>query len=241
MPGHAPIWLLLGILLIYVISGIVIGLRVQDYHVLGFVGSINGFLANPFGRGIGAGGSVGTASIDWSLAQHVGSTDIATESAIGVLLYQMGVAGMLIVAVLVWLSLKLWHFYLRFGDRLAAAMAFALLIMTANGIFQEEALFAPLALGFVAALAGLVLGRCYRLSLTTPGGPCSRLRLNWAVDKPSFPSPADLQRARGAGVKPYRLTKVTFAKSERLNQIKLNFGLIRLGYDTRSTLPDPRR
>lgn len=168
MPGNTSIWILVAMLLVYIAGGIVVGLNAQDYHVLGFIGSLNGFLANPFGRGIGAGGSVAAATIDWSRAQHLGYTDGALESAIGVLLYQMGVAGVYLLMVLVWIALKLWGFYRRLGDRLAAAIAFALLTTTANGVFQEEALLAPLALGLVLALAGLVLGRSYRQTRTTP-------------------------------------------------------------------------
>ena len=40
--------------------------------------------------------------------------------------------------------------------------AFGILITLINGIFQEEALFAPLALGTLLALAGLVLGNAIR-------------------------------------------------------------------------------
>jgi hypothetical protein len=37
-----------------------------------------------------------------------------------------------------------------------------MLIMLVNGIFQEEALFSPLALGLLAALSGFLLGSVYR-------------------------------------------------------------------------------
>jgi hypothetical protein len=102
------------------------------------------------------------SSIDWAQSQHLGHTDIAVESAVGVLLYQVGVFGMLILAVLGWIAAKLWKLYRRTGDRLHAAGALGLLTIAVNGIFQEEALFAPLALGMLAALAGLMLGRAYR-------------------------------------------------------------------------------
>ena len=47
-------------------------------------------------------------------------------------------------------------------DRLYAAAALGVAAVTVNGIFQEEAMFAPLALGFMCGFAGLMLGRAYR-------------------------------------------------------------------------------
>jgi len=45
------------------------------------------------------------------------------------------------------------------GGRPYATGCFAILAIMANGVFQEEAIFAPLALGIVMGLAGLLLGR----------------------------------------------------------------------------------
>jgi len=119
---------------------------------------------NPIGRGIGVGGNlvVDVATVDWSRSQHLGQIDPVMESAVGVLFYQMGVFALVPLAVLVWLAFKLWGLHMRSGDRLFAAAAFSLLTITVNGIFQEEALFSPLAVGVVLALAGLLLGRAYR-------------------------------------------------------------------------------
>ena len=47
------------------------------------------------------------------------------------------------------------------GERLQINVL-GLVTIAVNGIFQEEALFAPLAFGMLAALAGLLLGRAYR-------------------------------------------------------------------------------
>ncbi len=144
--------------------GIVTGIKAQDYHVIGFIGGLNGFLSNPLGRGIGAGGnlSLGTTTIDWSQSQHLGHTDIAVESAVGVLLYQVGIFGILILVILGWIVTRLWKLYRQTDDRLYAMAALALITIGVNGIFQEEALFAPLAFGMLAAYAGLLLGRGYR-------------------------------------------------------------------------------
>jgi hypothetical protein len=165
--GPAALWIYSAVLLLYVAGGIVTGIQAQDYHVIGFIGGLKGFIGNPIGHGIGVGGnlSLDMNTIDWNKSQYFGHTDIAVESAIGVLLYQMGIFGAVLLGVFVWIAMKLWKWHLRSGSRLYATGCFALLIVTANGIFQEEAIFAPLALGTVLALAGLLLGRAYR---TTP-------------------------------------------------------------------------
>lgn len=148
----------------FAVIGIVTGIRTQDYHVIGFIGGLNGFLSNPFGRGIGLGGnlSLNTSSIDWSQSQHLGHTDIAVESAVGVLLYQVGICGILMLVAVGWIATKLWKLYRQTGDRLCAVGTLSLITIAVNGIFQEEALFAPLAFGMFASLAGLLLGRAYR-------------------------------------------------------------------------------
>jgi len=57
--------------------------------------------------------------------------------------------------------------------------AFGILITLVNGIFQQEALFAPLALGMLLALAGLALGNSIRAEAAAPspirGGGAARL------------------------------------------------------------------
>jgi hypothetical protein len=144
----------------YAAFGIILGIRSGDYHVIGLIGGLNGFLANPLGHGLGAGGnlSLNVSALDWTKSQSVGSTDVAVESAVGVLLYQMGIAGIALLGVLAWLATRLWGCYRLTLSRAHAIGAFALLTMIVNGLFQEEALFAPLALGLIAAFAGLLLG-----------------------------------------------------------------------------------
>ena len=162
--GRSPLWIFVAVLAIYAAAGIMTGIKMQDYHVIGFVGGVLGLMNNPIGRGIGVGGNlvVDVATVDWSRSQHLGQIDPVMESAVGVLFYQMGVFALVPLAVLVWLALKLWGLHMRSRDRLFAAGAFSLLTITVNGIFQEEALFSPLAVGVVLALAGLLLGRAYR-------------------------------------------------------------------------------
>ena len=165
--GAAPLWIFAAVLLLYVTGGVLVGIHAQDYHVIGFIGGVKGFLANPIGRGIGVGGnlSLDMSAIDWSRSQYLGHTDIAVESAIGVLLYQMGVFGAALLALFAWIAAQLWKAYRHSANRLYAMGCFGLLTVVANGVFQEEALFAPLALGIVLAFSGLLLGRAYRLSV----------------------------------------------------------------------------
>jgi hypothetical protein len=163
-PWLRRLWFYAAMLCVYAAVGIAVGIATQDYHVIGFLGGLRGFLSNPFGHGIGAGGnlSLNVSAIDWSRSQSIGHTDVAVESAVGVLLYQMGVAGIVLLAVIAWIAVKLWAIYRGTGDRFYAAGAIGTLTILVNGIFQEEALFAPLALGVMAALAGLMLGNAYR-------------------------------------------------------------------------------
>jgi hypothetical protein len=150
----------------YAIAGIAVGIRAQDYHVIGFIGGLRGFLANPLGRGIGAGGnlSLSVSAYDWSRSQQLGHTDLALESAVGVLLYQMGIAGLVVLGVLIWIALILWRQFRITRDRMLLVAALGMLAVMVNGIFQEEALFAPLALGLMCAFAGLMMGSAYRAS-----------------------------------------------------------------------------
>jgi hypothetical protein len=132
--------------------------------VIGFIGGLKGFFAQPFGRGIGVGGnlSLNMTGIDWSRSQELGYTDIAVESAIGVILYQMGIFGIAVLGAIVWIAMRLWRIFLQSRERVYAVAALGLITITVNGIFQEEALFSPLAFGLVIAFAGLLMGRSYR-------------------------------------------------------------------------------
>lgn len=147
-------------LALYGTVAFLLGKAAQNYHVLGFLSGIDGFLANPVGHGLGAGGnlSVDMARIDWGRAQNLGQTDQVVESAVGVLLYQMGIGAVLLLGFYVWLALRAWEVHRRTGDAVLAAATFGLLAITTNGVFQEEALFAPLALGTMMLLAGIGLG-----------------------------------------------------------------------------------
>jgi hypothetical protein len=149
---------------VYAVVGIYVGLQIGDYHVIGFMGGWNGFMQNPVGRGLGIGGNLGAdfATIDWSAAQNAGAVDGAVESAVGVLLFQMGVAALVPLAYYGAIAYLVWRRYVRSMLLVQGMVAFGILITLVNGIFQEEALFAPLALGILMSLAGLALGHAIR-------------------------------------------------------------------------------
>jgi hypothetical protein len=150
--------------LVYAAVGLYVGLQIGDYHVIGFMGGLNGFLQWPLGRGLGIGGNLGGdfTSIDWSAAQSAGAVDGAVESAVGVLIYQMGIGAIVPLSYYAAIALLTWQRYRQSMMLPQGLAAFGILITLINGIFQEEALFAPLALGTLLALAGLVLGNAIR-------------------------------------------------------------------------------
>jgi hypothetical protein len=148
----------------YAIVAIYIGLQIGDYHVIGFMGGWHGFLEQPFGRGLGVGGNLseGYFSIDWSAAQQAGTMDGAVESAVGVLLYQMGTAALVPLGFYFAVALKAWRLYASSGILTQGLASFGVIVVLVNGIFQEEALFAPPALGLLLCLTGLVIGNHIR-------------------------------------------------------------------------------
>lgn len=166
----------IGVLALYAVLVIHSGLKIGDYHVIGLMGGWNGFLAAPLGRGLGSGGNLteGFSGINWQAAQQAGAVEGAAESSVGVLLYQMGVAALVplgFYAVVAWWC---WRLYARSGILLLGMAAFGILVVLTNGLFQEEALFAPPAMGFMMLLAGLLLGSQIRQEQPQPGSVALR-------------------------------------------------------------------
>jgi hypothetical protein len=162
--------LICGVLALLGYAGFAIytGLQIGDYHVIGLMGGWNGFLNAPFGRGLGAGGNMAEdfSSIDWSAAQQAGAVDGAVESSVGVLLYQMGIAALVPLGCYFAIAITTWRLYAQSGLLTQGLAAFGILVVLVNGLFQEEALFAPTAMGFLVCLSGLVLGSQIRESET---------------------------------------------------------------------------
>jgi hypothetical protein len=164
------------VMIAYAAVGILVGLRLGDYHVIGLMGGLGEFFANPIGRGIGAGGNLSSEfmNIDWPAAQAAGRTPFAVESAVGVLLSQTGVFALAVMGAYVWIAWRVLLIARVTGNDLQAAAAFALLTMVGTGLFQEEAYFAPLALALFMALAGMIVGAAGRsglLDLPATGAP----------------------------------------------------------------------
>lgn len=163
----AVVTLLLGLvaLAIFAVVAIRVGLQIGDYHVIGLMGGINGFFERPFGRGLGIGGNLSDTyfSIDWSAAQAAGTIDGAVESAIGVLIYQMGIAALVPLGFYFAMALKAWRLYASSGILTQGLAGFGVMVVLLNGLFQEEALFAPPALGLMLSLTGLVIGSQIRM------------------------------------------------------------------------------
>jgi hypothetical protein len=163
----AVVTLVLGFLALiaYAVVAMYLGLEIGDYHVIGFMGGWNGFLQTPLGRGLGVGGNLSAdfSSIDWRAAQQAGAVDGAVESAVGVLLYQMGIAALVPLTFYLVIALKTWRLYAVSGVLTQGLAAFGILVVLVNGIFQEEALFAPPAIGLLLCLAGLLIGNAIRV------------------------------------------------------------------------------
>ena len=145
----------------YVAFGFTFGLAHGDFHVIGFLGGLKGFIAAPQGHGIGVGGNLSATGAvlkitDWEKFQKSGA-DFAMESAVGALLYQMGV-GLLAVLYAFWRTVRAFP---SAGPqardaRPADVVGIAAAMCMVNGVFQEEA-YAPYGLGLLLLLAGLAI------------------------------------------------------------------------------------
>ena len=152
------------IFIAYVTQALRIGLAKGDYHVIGFLGGVHGFLKMPWGHGIGVGGNLSATAVenlDWQAFQQSGA-DFALESAVGVLLYQMGVAAVAIYAPVLLLlkqglaGLSAGASRLPGSPRLADFVFIGVAVTLANGVFQEEA-YSPYILGVLLLFGGVVV------------------------------------------------------------------------------------
>ena len=150
------LWTMLAVAVIYAVVLFHVGRNADDFHVIGLIGSLKGFMSNPLGYGIGAGGNLNNnfGAEEWQTFQHQGFTDTAVESGVGVILYQMGLAGAGVLAFYLWVAGRFWKRFLRTMDPTLSFATFAIVFIITNSIFQEEALFAPLSLGLLLLLVG---------------------------------------------------------------------------------------
>ncbi len=150
------------------------GLANGDYHVLGLLGGVHGFLRDPLGHTLGQGGNLSIpdfAALNWSKFQHQGAADVAVESAVGVMLFQLGVASVAAFAFYAWIARTALRIYEKTKAPALAFAVGAIVVTMVNGLFQEEAYFAPLALGLVMGLVGLSLGATDRIIADSPAIP----------------------------------------------------------------------
>lgn len=163
----------------YLAAAILYGRSAGDYHVLGFFAGLREFASNPLGVGLGFGGNLAAtdgAGVDWGQAQRQGIASIPVESALGVMLYQMGIGAFVLIAVLAALAIHSVKLYRRTGRAEFLFAVVAIAVTSVNGVLQEEAIYSPLALGFCLLLVGLSFGEHWR-------------RLQWA--RAGHPQPRD--------------------------------------------------
>jgi hypothetical protein len=70
----------------------------------------------------------------------------------------MGVATFGLIAVYIWIALQTYRVSFVSRVNLHSIACFITLVAVVNGIFQEEAIFSPLALGLIMGLNGYILG-----------------------------------------------------------------------------------
>lgn len=159
--SNLPVTALAVGLAVYAIFVFQSGYRTGDYHVLGLLGGVNGFLKLPIGHTLGEGGNLSIedfSKLDWSSFQRSGASNVAVESAFGVLLYQLGVCTAFVIAFYLWIARCGWRLYKLTGAPALAFTTSAIAICLVNGFFQEDAYFVPLSLPVVMGLVALTLG-----------------------------------------------------------------------------------
>ncbi|TPW25927.1 hypothetical protein [Pararhizobium mangrovi] len=161
---RATLLAVLGMASLWVVAAIAYGAANADYHVLGMIAGLNGFLHDPIGQGLGIGGNLSstTEQVDWQRAQLVGSTSVPMESAIGVMLYQMGPGAIVFIAFLGALAASAFRRLRRTGDTDFLFAFVTIVTIVANAVLQEEAFYSPLALGFLMLLVGATFGTHFR-------------------------------------------------------------------------------
>ena len=145
------------------------GARHGDYHVLGLIAGVRDFLGNPLGQGLGIGGNLSStsANLDWDRAQGEGAAAVPVESAVGVMLYQMGIGSFAYFGFLAALALSAGRKLLATSKPDFLFAFVGVVTISANAVLQEEAFFSPLALGFCLLLAGAAFGTEIRRSAGT--------------------------------------------------------------------------
>jgi hypothetical protein len=153
-----------GMSTLWIVAAIAYGSTHGDYHVLGFLAGLRDFLHNPLGQGLGFGGNLSSTSlhVDWEHAQATGATSVPVESAVGVMLYQMGVGSVVFFTFLVALAIRARQNILKTGSGDFWFAFVTVVTISANAVLQEEAFYSPLALGLTLLLIGVSMGSSFR-------------------------------------------------------------------------------
>ncbi|SCB13831.1 hypothetical protein [Rhizobium multihospitium] len=165
-PSRAELTLLAVVTLaiVWTVAAILFGATHGDYHVLGLIAGVREFLHNPLGQGLGIGGNLSSTSLnlDWDRAQDEGVASVPVESAVGVMLYQMGVGSFVFFGFLAALALSARKQLIASGNPDFLFAFVAVVTIASNAVLQEEAFFSPLALGFCLLLVGVSFGTRWR-------------------------------------------------------------------------------
>ncbi|UCI07130.1 hypothetical protein [Mesorhizobium sp. B1-1-8] len=165
-PSRAGLTVMVALVLalVWTIAAIGYGVTHGDYHVLGLIAGMRDFLANPLGQGLGLGGNLSSTSLNlnWSNAQAEGAASVPVESAVGVMLYQMGVGSLVFFGFLAALAATARRQLIETGDPDFLFAFVGIVTISANAVLQEEAFYSPLALGFCLLLVGVTLGTRWR-------------------------------------------------------------------------------
>ncbi len=166
------------------------GIAAGDYHVLGLLGGVNGFLHNPLGHGLGVGGNLSSdvTSSDlsrvWDANQRFGA-EVPLESAIGVLIYQMGI-GSVAVGYMIWTAFA--SGFGRFRSRLGF-IPLAIAVLTFNSVLQEEA-FSPYSMGLLAIFAGALAHERRWVAVARPSAGAAPAAVPQGAERPNSPPDA---------------------------------------------------
>lgn len=153
-----------GLLTLYILAVLIYGYYSKDYHFVGLMGGFKGFLSKPYGYGIGVGGNMSalgaSSAKDMVAFQNYGAA-FAVESALGVLLYQVGifitiffVYWFLFVKKLFFIAAPVGGNKKEIGRNIIVPVG--LCVMLTGAIFQEEA-FSPPGTGLWMLIGGMML------------------------------------------------------------------------------------
>ena len=150
----------------WLMIAVILGRIGDDYHYLGFVAGLSEFAANPLGQGLGIGGNLSSSTVgklNWGEAQATGATGIPVESAVGVMLYQMGIGSFVFFGFLFSLVVKCRRLFLTTHDPRFLFCVVTITTLSFNAVLQEEAFYSPLALGLCLSLVACQLAEAYRV------------------------------------------------------------------------------